>query len=231
MPNRWHALGVALALAFVLGGPVGVPAQAPTAPDLVLIGLILREGQEGIAVIENRKTKQQRLYRVGAVVAGARLTEILPDRVKLSFQGREVEVRLAGTPGATAPRPAAAVSPEQPTPPRIVPQPGADPSSSAVVHVDRTRLAELIRTPDLAMNVTPIENRGVRVDSVRNSSLFEILGLRRGDVIRNVNGNVPGAAAPLPQVIERTADWGMLRFDVERNGRTEVKYIGVRPEP
>lgn len=252
MRNRWHALSVALGICLALGSHVRVPAQEPAAPrptpltkspgaeglrkasDLALIGLIIREGAEGIAVIEDRRTKRQGLYRVGALVGGGRLTEILPDRVKLAFNDGEVELRLAGTPGGAAPvppppGPLVVVPPPGPSPPPPVHgQAGAE-TSSSFPGIDRTHLEELIRAPDLVMNVTPVEDRGVQVGDVRKSSLFEILGFRKGDIIRNVNGKVPGAAAPLPQVIEQAVEGGMLRFHLERNGQTDVKYIQIRP--
>lgn len=251
MRNRWRVLSVALGICLALGSHVRAPAQEPAAPsptpltkspgaeglrrasDLALIGLIIREGAEGIAVIEDRRTKRQSLYRVGALVGGGRLREILPDRVKLAFSDGEIELRLAGTPGvaASAPPPLGplvVVPSPVPSPPPRVPEPGAE-ASSPFPRIDRAHLDELIRSPDLVMNVTPVEERGVQVGDVRKSSLFEILGLRKGDIIRNVNGKVPGAAAPLPQVIEQAAQGGMLRFELERNGRMDVKYIPIRP--
>lgn len=246
-----RTLGVVLGMCLAFGPYAGASAQDPATPrptpaarsprtegprkaaDLALIGLIIREGADGIAIIEDRRTRRQGLYRVGAMIGGGRLTEILPDRVTLVFVDGEVELRLAGTPaeGTSAPPPSGPVvvipQPE-PSPPPPVPEPVGE-TSSPFPRIDRGSLDQLIRAPDPVMNVTPVEDRGVRVDEVRKASLFEVLGLRKGDIIRNVNGRVPGAADPLPRIIEQAVETGILRFELERNGRMDVKYLQIRP--
>lgn len=200
------------------------------ASDLALVGLIVREGGAPIAVIEDRRSKKQGLYKVGALVGGGRLARILEDRIVLVFTDGEVELRLAGTPSGVSPAPPAGpatviVEASPPSPPPDSTESG----SYRMPGIERAALETLIRSPDLIMQVTPHEERGVRVGEVRTATLFDLMGLRKGDVIRSVNGLAPGSTVPLPRAIEQAIPAGLLRLEVERKGKVDIKYLQIRP--
>lgn len=247
MSSRWIA---ALALGVVVvAGAAGLAAgqgPAPTAPpaaplparpareapaDLALVGVIVKEGDESIAIIADRRAQKQGTYRVGAVVGGARITAILPDRVRLVLADGEAELRLAGTPGGGTPLPPAAapgpvvVVPDQPRPPALTgPPPPSDPRFQ---RVDRATIEHLLNAQELLTEVAPLEDPGVRVVDVKQGGLLQTLGLRKGDVIRSINGRPVGQAAPLSQAVEQAAQVGVIRVELERGGRMDVRYLQV----
>jgi type II secretory pathway component PulC len=216
--------------------PASEPESDATgiAMEFALVGLIVREGEESQAIIEVRETGRQEFYKVGMPLGDGRVASILDDRVILAFDRGKVELRLAGTPGAgTAglpPSPGAVrvVPGSEPSPPPPVRPPLSAPGVG-FSQVERTHLNELLRAPDLLMHVTPLEREGVRVEEVRSSGLFDILGLKKGDVIRNVNGRVPGVGEPLPRVIEQAGRTEVLRFELDRDGVMDARYLQIRP--
>jgi hypothetical protein len=72
------------------------PPAHPAAPPL-LVGVIMPEGGEPRAILEDATTHEQEIYGLGAEIGNARLTRILRDRVVLTSGGSDVEVRLAGS--------------------------------------------------------------------------------------------------------------------------------------
>lgn len=49
------------------------------------------------------------------------------------------------------------------------------------------------------------------------------------DVIKSVNGTVPGVDASLVQVIRQAAQRGTMRFELQRDGRPHVKHLRIKP--
>ena len=71
------------------------PILPPPAP--LLGGVIMPEGGEPMAILEDPTTHEQEIYELGAEIGHTRLTKILRDRVVLTSGGSDVEVRLAGS--------------------------------------------------------------------------------------------------------------------------------------
>jgi hypothetical protein len=94
-------------LAFAIAGSVGffperpAMAQSLPAPPFLLVGVIMPEAGESMAILEDPLTHEQDLYPLGAQIGGVHLTRILRDRVVLTSDGVAVEVRLAGPPPAS----------------------------------------------------------------------------------------------------------------------------------
>ena len=197
---------------------------------LTVIGVIIRDGGDALAILEDRITRKQNVYRVGAMIASGRITEILPDRIRFAFPDGIVDLRR--TTGATdvAVAPAPAADPPPPATPQAVGfvPPNSDPDRRFQI-VESAALDRFLGMPDIA-NLGVIRNQGgLQVGEVTSSSLLGLLGLRKGDIIRNVNGRTPGADASLSQVLQREIPSGMLRFQYQRDGRMDVRYLQVRP--
>jgi hypothetical protein len=88
-------LTVALAACVLSGRSATAEAPALLAPPLLLVGVILPESGDPMAILEDAKTREQGLYALGAQIGGVRLTGILRDRVILTSGGVPIEVRLA----------------------------------------------------------------------------------------------------------------------------------------
>lgn len=218
-------------------GAVETPARPPRptrAPgpqrdaDLALVGVVVRQDGQPLAIIEDRGTRKQTLYKLGALVRGGRVTSIAEDRVVLTFTGGDVELRLATSPSGTT---AATQSPAPPTvaaAPSVPVVAATPPVNDHFQQIDRATLGRFLGALDLVTGVTAVDG-GVKVADVRGASLFQALGLSKGDLIKNVNGKVPGAGGSLSQVIQQAAQQGMMRFELQRDGRPDVKYLQIKP--
>jgi type II secretory pathway component PulC len=88
----------AAALLCLVVGRAGAESPAPPAATPLLVGVIMLEGNEPMAILEDPATHGQEIYPLGAQIGSLRLTKILRDRVVLTSNGNHVEVRLAGSP-------------------------------------------------------------------------------------------------------------------------------------
>ena len=212
-------------VAAVAGEPVMTGQAAvdsnPSELDLVLLGTVLHDPGKPMAIIQDGETGEQKLYWLGDVVEGGRLTKILRDSVTLTFAENEVELGLTGGARGT-PATAATVT-------GLV-QPPLSQTDGAFWRVERHTLHDLSRARELSAHVTSLGVRGVRVDKVQADGFFHKLGLQQGDIIHNINGRVPGAELSLQQAIEQK-EMGetMLRLEIDRQGRMNFLYYEFDP--
>ena len=68
-----------------------------------LLGTVAGDQMVSFAVLEDSKTGQQDIYRIGDTIQQARLEEILPNRVVVVFQGEHCALDVALTEGRTMP--------------------------------------------------------------------------------------------------------------------------------
>jgi type II secretory pathway component PulC len=211
-------------------------------PDVRLVGVILREGQAPVALIETPRPQRQALYRVGDTVGEARLERILEDRAILSYRGEEVVLRLAGSPAAPAPTPAARPSgPASAAGPRdsevtarlrelarrLRDNPGDAEASAEMRQLRAGQRPAPVRASDLAQGsaapdvaaALPVEG-GVRVVEVSEEGLLQRLGLRPGDIVRRVNRRPVGPERSLGEALGEAAAAGSerLQIDLTRDG-------------
>jgi hypothetical protein len=107
------AAGLVVALATWAVAARAVEAADDLAQRLVLVGVVLADPDEPIAVIADRRTREEALYHAGDTVQGAVVVAVTADRAVLRTGGDDVELRLAITPrpssgpaaGAGRPRP------------------------------------------------------------------------------------------------------------------------------
>lgn len=216
---------VAFPVAFVVASEPGLmeapgSAAAVLKRELQLRGTMLIGTGDAMAAIQIGKAGEQKLYSRGDVVEGGRLTNILHDRVTLTFADIEIELLLSnGTRGT----PAAAVMQ------RV--QPRLNQTETGLWLVERKTLDRLSSATELDKQVKSLGSRGVQVARVQDEDLFHKLGLQQGDIINSINGSVPGADVSLQQAIAQTATGAeaTLRLEVERQGLMDILYYEIDP--
>ncbi|MDQ2695538.1 MAG: type II secretion system protein GspC [Pseudomonadota bacterium] len=184
----WHLFGK---VDVARPAPPPPVAAAPETPlNLTLAGIFFAgEGGKGLALIEG--AGDQLSYAVGEELGntGARLEQILLDRVVLSRNGRMENLSLPKDAEGLETRPLARPTAEYAPPP---------PAAGEVI--DASEIAEHFRQAaavqpetlqDLAILDPYIQNgqfQGFRLRPGRNRRLLRQLGLRPGDVLTEVNG-------------------------------------------
>jgi len=205
---------------------VEAPVSAPeTALNLTLKGLIAVDNQEQALAIIAQGSGDEQAYRVGdSVPGGAKLHEILADRVILQRGGRFETLTLPKekvTDGAdnTPPR-----SPVTSRPPR----PGLTPNGRYGPGAQQLKAMRerLLKNPQEAMqmiNAQPVmdggQMKGYRVTPGRDRRLFSSVGLRPGDIVTSVNGIPLSDPAQMGQLFDQLTSARPLDVTVERGGR------------
>jgi general secretion pathway protein C len=167
------------------------PATAPIEEDLeatklplTLLGTVAAlEPENAWAAIEDRETKQTRTVRVNDTVrAGATVQRIERKRVVLIENGSPRELVLnedgAIQLSAVAQPRAAAI----PRPRRVPPAPGQVPA------LDIRNPATLFSQARILPKYENGQMVGVQLNAIKPGSVFEQIGIKNGDVIKELNG-------------------------------------------
>lgn len=210
---NWHLFGAPATTAAT--ATPGAPIDAPdTRLNLVLRGVLSSEEPEQAGAIIAEPNGIENFFRVGsALPGGAELKEIYPDRIILLRAGRHETLRLPreAMEGAT-------------TSPAAVPQstgPGAE--VGALLGQYREQMTENPQALlDLARPV-PFSDAngfaGFRLFPGNKPALFAQLGLRPGDLVKEVNGVVLDNPMRAAELMQGLADTGQLALRIERAGQ------------
>ena len=215
--------------------PPVVEAPPPTAPldvQMTLIGTGEGEGVPSFAVIEDRVTHEQRVYRVDDVVKdGAVLAKVERNQVVLRLGGQQQVLSLYtdGTEdvasGAGAPR-----------------APGDAAAAGGVRQVLANRWvldkhevsAALENLPQLLTKARVIPNfsdgkpDGFKIFSIAPDSLYAKIGLQNGDVLQQINGVEIKDPENFMRVFQQLKDETNIALDFVRNNRRESFTYEIR---
>lgn len=222
----------AIAAAHLFGVASGEPAAAPTRAveetenlqDTRLTNLSLRgtiaadPAEQAVAIIADGRD-EEKVYSVGdQVTAGARLHAVYVDRVVLNESGVLTNLKLTRdyTSGSSTParRTAAVTS-------RTVQD---TTSLQEVVTQNVSALADVIRPTPYFVNG---QQEGYRVYPGRNRAQFAALGLRPGDLIKDIDGQALTDPTQAMQIFQSLGTAEQVSVTVERNGQPEVIVLST----
>jgi len=144
---------------------------------LVVKGTVAGTGKDGFAVIEEKAKNKQSLYKVGNVVAGAKLIKITRNAVTFQIDNQEKVLRMMETQIAPllTPRPVQQTAPSR-SGPMVINRNDVDASlkdMGALMSQAQIRPYYTAGAPD-----------GFMITNIRPGSLYEKVGLTEGDVIQ-----------------------------------------------
>lgn len=180
---------------------------APAVP-LDLIGTFVTEGERPYAIIEERNKKLQDVFMIGdPVFEGGKLTKVFADRVEI-LRGGQVEVLTIDL-GPTGP------SSDGPSGP---------PSGGETIEVASAEVDSALANLPLLMTqarAVPYfkdgQSIGLRLFAIRAGSLYEKIGLRNGDILKNINGSSLGDLSQALGIFQQLKDQRSLTVTLERN--------------
>jgi general secretion pathway protein C len=149
----------------------------PTKLKLLLWGTVT--GQENVyAVIEDKKVRKQALYQTGDLIQGAKLKKILRNKVILLFQGKDqfLEVQTNSRNDTRFSNLKETIRVE------------AVPVKRALDHDALDDIGSIMRQIKFRPHFFEGEPDGLMVYGIRPNSVFREIGLRNGDIIKDVNG-------------------------------------------
>ena len=214
-----------------IAGPEEAPPPVQLPPLRVrLVGTIVGEPEESLAVIEDLGTKEQRLYHIEDIVGtDAKLIEVTRNEVTfLRGDIREtLTVQEEGAPGQTAMLPT-------PMPvPTTAPRPAGAQNSWVLDKQEVTaaleNLPQLLTKARVVPNLNPDgTNDGFRVVSISPASFYERIGLKNGDVIQRINGIEVKDPQTFMQVFNQLKDESSITMDLMRNNQKESFSYEIR---
>ncbi len=174
--------------------------------NLLLVGTVLSDAGKSVAIFEDNKTNAQQFHRLGDTIEGGRIMKILKDRVFLTKDDVEVELKIGYGTGST------------------FGYEGGSGSYQAKQETLRDTLERLSRAPELIPQPEQPDDEGFHVGEFSGNDLLGKLGLQTGDIIRDINGLVPGAGLSLKEAVTQVLkdDDELLQIGVEREGYMEV---------
>ena len=191
----------------------------PTKLKLVLWGTVT--GQENVyAVIEDKKVRKQALYQIGDLIQGAELKKILRNKVILLFQGKDqfLEVQ-ANSRNDTGFRNLKETLPVE-----------AVPVKRALDHDALDDIGSIMRQIKFRPHFSEGEPDGLMVYGIRPNSVFREIGLRNGDIIKDVNGVAIVSKNDVSGLFAEIEDQEYLKITLFRRGKIKELTYTQFPE-
>ena len=200
--------------------PIATPSSdIETLPD-ARAGLLLKgtvtasDTQPSIAIIAD-SSKQEKIYKIGdPVTTGTTLHDVYKDLVVLSRNGAlsKLELPKDFVPGTASLR----------RTPTVNRQAGSNRSIQTVVAQNVSKLADVIRPTPYFKNG---QQQGYRVYPGRDRKQFAALGLRPGDLIKDIDGASLTDPRQAMEIFQNLGTADQVSVTVERNGQPQVLVL------
>jgi general secretion pathway protein C len=194
--------------------PAAEASVAPSNLNMTLTGVAVR-ASGGCALVIVQGQPESAFCSGEELSPGVRLDTVQRDRIVIVRNGTREAVFMKDTEGPAAAAP----------PPPIVQSTGPDRQL-----VDRRQLQQQMGRPEFLNQalIVPNPDGGFLVRQVQAGSLYEKLGLRPGDVIRNVNGQPLTSMDDVMRLYQQFGTAQRVLVDVQRQGKNETLYYDMR---
>jgi general secretion pathway protein C len=184
--------------------------------SLSLRGTIASDIEANAVAIIADSGNEEKVYLIGdAVTSGAKLHAVYADRVVLNENGVYTNLKLPKDfPANSSP-----VARRNMTSTRRAVSTNNTQSIQAVVTQNVSKLADVIRPTPYFVNG---QQQGYRVYPGRNRAQFTALGLRPGDLIKDIDGQALTDPSQAMQVFQSLGSADQVSVTVERNGQPET---------
>ncbi len=189
------------------------PEEIPLSERLLLKGVIIRGKGPSLAVIENRETKRENLYRVGDILLEGEIILIEENRVVIrDKKNKEVTLFFAyapDTPDLIRGNQGLVLLPSQGT--KVV-------KIREILKKLKAKLPLLSRVrvkPALASGKV----NGYQVANIPTDPFFEAIGIKNEDIIRRVNGTLITSIPKAYEIYRSLKPNSMVKVDIVRDGK------------
>lgn len=205
----------------VAAKPVDVEALKPTELNLKLWGTVASPGGKAFAVIEDVKTKNQRLFRENDQLENATVKKILRGKIVLAVNGRDEvldmeKITTGSRPGSRLPSRQVGSEKEGEEPEESI-QVQQGEIESAVKNVN-----QLMKQVRIRPHFTNGKADGLRLTGIRSGSIFSRMGLRSGDVLVGVDGDPIQSVDDALKFYKSLKSASNVKLKVKRGGREKT---------
>ncbi len=192
----------------------------PTSLKLTLLGTVAGPQENARAVILETSIRKQGLYKVGDTVQDASIKKILREKIVLRV-GDKDEILVMEEPS----------SPKSPGPvpsrlSRHAARGNAGPARS--ITVNRSEIDSALKDINQLLSQARIQPHfsngdanGVSISRIKRGSIFSKLGLRNGDIIKDINGNALDSPDDLFSMYENLKSGSSASIKIIRRGRPQ----------
>ena len=187
-----------------------------TSLRLRLKGTIIK-GEVAFAIIENLKTRKEELYRLGALIEGAKIVAIYKKSVVLERNGKREALEIVDKDKVVDLR-------RRPEPQRIeVARATFEPLNAQVISTgDIQYIKENTNELLSQVRIIPYFSKGVsggyKLGNIKKGSLIEKYGFKDGDVLKSVNGISLSSPDKVLEAYQAAQNAGSVEITVERDG-------------
>ncbi|MCH7918289.1 MAG: PDZ domain-containing protein [Planctomycetes bacterium] len=215
---------------------IDTPSQPATSLDqalgITLVGTVTGSDALARAIIRDRQTKQINIFRVGDSLANAQVVEIRDRAVILLIQGQHRTLPLSVDP---IPSTLQSKQIRQTTSPSWKP-----PAHRKIVDVDNrlppshtplTYVQEILAKAQLEPHQEDGRIQGIKISQLEAVPVAKRFGLKEGDIIRSVNGQLLTGKQKAFQVFKKARSQATLTLELQRQGKIkELSFNLVHPQ-
>lgn len=195
--------------------------EEPVDPlNLTLIGTIYSSGESSVAILEDKKGREQEVFKIGeSVFEQGTLQSITSHSVDIERNGKIETLTIDD----------AAVEGDGD---------GSGVSASAdaeEIKVDATELdAALENLPLLLTQARAVpyfkqgKSVGLRLFAIKTGSLYEKIGLKNGDILKTINGKSLGDFSQAMKLFEQLKEQRSLNLSLQRNRADKAYYYKIQ---
>ena len=196
--------------------PVSIKVETlkQTELKLKLWGTVSGLGGQTYAVIEEAKSRQQNLYKVGDAVQTATVKMVFREKVILSVNGKDEVLEIEEIHGRASGR---------------MPLQTPTKSRRQKITLKRSQIESSVKNVNELMKQVKIrphtENgqaAGLMLSSIQRGSIFRRMGLRSGDVITGVNGSNLVSVDDALKLYENMKSSSNMSIEIKRRGRNRT---------
>lgn len=198
------------------------PVEGPDFSNLLEVkGTVAGTGKDGFAVIEEKANKKQLLYKVGNVVAGAKVIKITRNAVTFFVGEKERVLKMIDLnqgPLLT---------------PTISRSPAVSPRGAAPMVVNRNDVDAQLKDMGTMLSqaqIRPYYNDGVpdgfMITNIKPGSIYEKIGLTEGDIVQGTNDRRLVTADDMTALYNSMKAGTSLTLKVKRGGQQQnLQYV------
>jgi general secretion pathway protein C len=186
----------------------------PTSLNLALLGTVSGDRQNAFAVIEEMSKKKQALYKVGDSVQGAIVKKILRGKIILRVKERDeiLTIEEGATLRGKEKFPQLATS-----------------SKGDTIMVSRSAVQESMKNVHSLLSQVRIrpyfrngKADGLSVTNIKSGSFFAKLGLKNGDVVQGIDGDIIKSPEDVLEMYKKFKLGSQVALQIMRNDEQKI---------
>jgi general secretion pathway protein C len=195
---------------------------------LALFGTVSGSPEVARAIIKNLKTGVSDLYKIGQTVEGATIEGIGTDEVILMHNGEKKILRLSiaqsNGNNSTETPPVKTINEMSNTTKADLSNQNANTSIRTKIGCVEAILKQALIEP----HVVDGQVEGFKITDLENIKDAEVLGLKNGDIIRTVNGNLLTSKQKAHQIFKKAMSQTAINLELLRNDETKKLSFVLR---